>query len=133
MNDSKTEIRNHDHAYGPAGPCCGQQPWAAYRRGMGNADSGRFGGMEMPHMMAGCLHHCWYFLLLAVILGGILLALGCYLGPVPIRACWMVGAPMMVMMAMMAVMGLLAVLVMWRMAAGHGWAGCRGPRPGRNH
>lgn len=126
MNDSEKKVQNQGEEYNQGGPCWGPAQRAGCCPDIGNADSGRFSGAEMPHAMARCFSSCRYFLLFPAILGIIFLILGYYLSPEVIRAWWMIGA------GMVAGMALLGVLAMWRMATSHGFSGCCGASPRRN-
>ncbi len=126
MSDGEEKVRNQGQESNKGGPCCGPEQRAECCPDIGNADSSRFNGAEMPHAMAKCGNYCRYFLLFPAILGIIFLVLGYYLSPEVIRALWMIGA------GMVAGMALLGVLAARRMATGNGFSGCCGAWPGRN-
>jgi len=126
MNDNEKKVQNQGEEHNKAGPSWGPTPWAECRHEIGNTDSGRFSGADMPQAMARCLGSCRYLLLFAVIVGIIFLVSGYYVVPQVIGTCWMIP------MAMMAVMALFGILALRGMAMGHGFSGCCGAWPGRH-
>ncbi len=130
MNDNEKKVQNQNEEHNPGGSCCGPAPWAGWRPGIGNIDSGHLGSGDMPPMMARCFSGCRYFLLFAAILGIIFVVLGYYLVPEVIGTCWLI--PMAMMAVMVAAMVLFAVVAMRRMAMGNGFSGCCGTSPRRH-